>query len=111
MKLKLSLLSGSYLSAGFLEPSVAQPPLPLQEFLPLQPLSPALQPPLPLQLFWPLHACFSLTFLSALLASSWAAAFPAKLAAFTVVAVPASRPAIAAPANRYLFDLVISFSS
>ena len=37
----------------FLEPSVAQPPLPLQEFLPLQPLSLALQPPLPLQEFWP----------------------------------------------------------
>ena len=43
----------------FLEPSVAQPPLPLQEFLPLQPLSLVLQPPLPLQEFWPLQACFS----------------------------------------------------
>jgi hypothetical protein len=43
----------------FLEPSVAQPPLPLQEFLPLQPLSLALQPPLPLQEFCPLQACFS----------------------------------------------------
>src|ERR1700683_2473689 len=32
----------------FLEPSVAQPPLPLHEFLPLQPLSLELQPPLPL---------------------------------------------------------------
>jgi len=38
-------------SWGGLEPSVAQPPLPLQEFLPLQPLSLALQPPLPLQEF------------------------------------------------------------
>lgn len=37
-------------------PSVAQPPLPLQEFLPLQPLSPLLQPPWPLQAFCPLHA-------------------------------------------------------
>jgi hypothetical protein len=45
--------------SDFLEPSVAQPPLPLQEFLPLQPLSPVLQPPLPLQEFWPLQACFS----------------------------------------------------
>ena len=50
-----------YLSAGGLEPSVAQPPLPLQEFLPLQPLSLALQPPLPLHEFWPLQACFSFT--------------------------------------------------
>jgi len=52
-------------SSGILDPSVAQPPLPLQEFLPLQPLSLALQPPLPLQEFWPLQACFSFTFLSA----------------------------------------------
>src|ERR1700723_1139014 len=44
--------------------SVAQPPLPLQEFLPLQPLSPVLQPPLPLQEFCPEQPCFS-TFLSA----------------------------------------------
>src|SRR2546421_12922050 len=51
----------------FLEPSVAQPPLPLQEFLPLQPLSPVLQPPLPLQEFSPLQACFSLTALEAFL--------------------------------------------
>src|SRR5216683_7659589 len=50
--------------SGFFEPSVAQPPLPLQEFLPWQPLSLALQPPLPLQEFWPLQACFSLSCLS-----------------------------------------------
>src|ERR1700679_4013631 len=36
---------------------VLQPPLPLQEFWPLQPLSPALQPPCPLQEFWPLQSC------------------------------------------------------
>src|SRR5258708_3089485 len=47
-----------------LDRSVAQPPLPLQEFLPLQPLSLDLQPPLPLQEFLPLQACFSFTFLS-----------------------------------------------
>src|ERR1035438_8854001 len=41
-------------SSGLL---VLQPPLPLQEFWPLQPLSPALQPPVPLQLFWPLQSC------------------------------------------------------
>src|SRR5271166_2651957 len=44
---------------GGLEPSVAQPPLPLQLFLPLQPLSLDLQPPLPLQLFLPLQECLS----------------------------------------------------
>ena len=38
---------------------MAQPPLPLQLFLALQPLSPLLQPPWPLQLFWPLQACFA----------------------------------------------------
>jgi hypothetical protein len=37
-------------------PSVAQPPLPLQEFLPLQPASLVLQPPWPLQAFCPLQA-------------------------------------------------------
>ena len=46
---------------GGLEPSVAQPPLPLQEFCPLQPLSPDLQPPLPLQSFLPLQECLSLS--------------------------------------------------
>src|SRR5258707_5283495 len=59
----------SVYSAGGLEPSVAQPPLPLQEFLPLQPLSPSLQPPLPLQEFWPLQACFS--FLCLAFSDSW----------------------------------------
>src|SRR5262249_51641043 len=37
----------------------AQPPLPLQEFLPAQPASPLLQPPLPLHAFWPLQTCLS----------------------------------------------------
>jgi hypothetical protein len=36
-------------------PSVAHPPLPLQEFFPLQPFSLVLQPPLPLQEFSPLQ--------------------------------------------------------
>src|SRR5215469_16912404 len=44
---------------AYFDPSVAQPPLPLQEFLPLQPLSPELHPPLPLQEFLPAQACFS----------------------------------------------------
>src|SRR6185437_11310897 len=43
----------------FLEPSVAQPPLPLQLFLPLQPWSPVEQPPLPLQEFLPAQECLS----------------------------------------------------
>src|SRR5580704_12289899 len=38
---------------------LAQPPLPLQEFLPAQPLSPALQLPWPLQPFLPLQSCFA----------------------------------------------------
>jgi hypothetical protein len=37
--------------------AVLQPPLPLQEFLPLHPWSLVLQPPWPLQAFWPLQAC------------------------------------------------------
>src|SRR5579871_4156309 len=44
---------------GILEPSVAQPPLPLQLFLALQPLSLLLQPPWPLQSFFPLQECFA----------------------------------------------------
>ena len=44
-RLLLGILGGGF------EPSVAQPPLPLQEFLPLQPLSLDLHPPLPLQEF------------------------------------------------------------
>src|SRR5258708_5117494 len=69
--LHICLLLTSNYSAGGLEPSVAQPPLPLQEFLPLQLLSPALQPPLPLQELWPLQACFSLACLSAFLSCPW----------------------------------------
>jgi hypothetical protein len=37
---------------------VLQPPLPEQEFWPLQPLSPDLQPPWFLQEFLPLQSCF-----------------------------------------------------
>src|SRR3569833_2435010 len=44
---------------GILEPSVAQPPLPLQLFLALQPLLLVLQPPWPLQSFFPLQECFA----------------------------------------------------
>src|SRR5258708_4801788 len=86
---------------------------PLQEFLPLQPLSPALQPPLPLQEFWPLQACFSLTFLSSFLSWSWPSALKevfsdgSRVEALVAGAVPANNPANAAPANRALVVLVI----
>jgi hypothetical protein len=50
LEVKRSWLLLNY-AVGILEPSVAQPPLPLQEFLPLQPLSLLLHPPLPLQEF------------------------------------------------------------
>ena len=53
---------------GCFDPSVAQPPLPLQLFLPLQPLSLLLQPPWPLQSFLPLQEC--------LLVSWWSEALP-----------------------------------
>src|SRR5262249_43551156 len=43
--------------AAFLT-GTAQPPLPLQEFLPAQPASPVLQPPWPLHEFMPLQECF-----------------------------------------------------
>src|SRR5690242_18361767 len=50
----------TFLSVSFFSSLlVAQPPLPLQEFLPLQPLSLVLQPPLPLQSFLPLQSCLS----------------------------------------------------
>src|SRR5207249_2895771 len=81
-----------------------QPPLPLQEFLPLQLLSPDLQPPLPLHEFWPLQACLSFVFLSAFASSC--ETFPRRFDAETVL-VPASKPAMAAPAIRTLFILVI----
>jgi hypothetical protein len=89
---------------GILEPSVAQPPLPLQLFLPLQPLSPLLQPPLPLQEFWPLQACFSTFFwlvscLSAL-AAKYAFALDSTVDADTAEPVPARSPATAAPVMR-----------
>src|SRR5579863_2589731 len=98
-------------SAGILLPSVAQPPLPLQEFLALQPLSLDLQPPLPLQEFWPLQACFSFVALSAFFSVSWAEveAFPPgnRLEAWMLALVPASKPATAAPVSKKRFDFVI----
>jgi hypothetical protein len=102
-----------------LDPSVAQPPLPLHEFLPLQPLSLELQPPLPLQELRPLQACFST--LSA--AGCPARGVMAELAeltpapdvfVFTTVAaratVPPSKPVNAAVSTRELFEIFISYS-
>ena len=65
------LLAQANLTDYFLEPSVAQPPFPLQEFLPLQLLSPDLHPPWPLQLLWPLQefcplSAMTVTFVPAL---------------------------------------------
>src|SRR5271154_4714960 len=96
---------------SFLDPSVAQPPLPLHEFLPLQPLSLDLQPPLPLQEFWPLQACFSVGCLSAFLSWDWSCAANedldpgSRLDAWIVAPLPASNPASAAPAIKAFFDL------
>jgi hypothetical protein len=96
------------------DPSVAQPPLPLQEFLPLQPLSLLLQPPLPLQSFLPLQACLSLS-VSSLCASNTLAAPVVALTLFWllddvfigVVAAlaPANSPVIAALSRRAFIDV------
>jgi hypothetical protein len=101
-----------------LEPSVAQPPLPLQEFLPLQPLSPVLQPPLPLQEFCPLQACLSFFACqivpedcpaSALLEETLRPEEPEEtVLAFRRVIVPPSRPVNAAvntkdPLETFMF--------
>ena len=58
-------------------PSVAQPPLPLQEFLPLQPASLVLQPPWPLQAFCPLHACTPFSAMVWRETPAWVGAFAA----------------------------------
>src|SRR3984957_9823463 len=100
----------------FLEPSVAQPPLPLQEFLPLHPLSLELQPPLPLQEFRPLQACFSTLSSAAwpamgLMAELAEVSSAPDLLVFAKVAaratVPPSRPVKAAVSTRELFETFI----
>ena len=93
-----------------LEPSVAQPPLPLQVFLPLQPASLVLQPPLPLQEFCPLQACLSFFACqmvpedcpaSELLEESlWPAELEETVFAFRRVIVPPSRPVNAAVSTK-----------
>src|SRR5271156_3599544 len=98
--------------SGIFEPSVAQPPLPLHEFLPLQPLSLDLHPPSPLHEFCPLQECFSFFAVDGLSVSSGAymdgAAPGSKLEACTMDApLPASNPASAAPAINAFLDFVI----
>jgi hypothetical protein len=66
-----------------------QPPLPLQLFLPLQPMSPELQPPCPLQLFIPLQSCLLLE----LLADAWPLSLEQPVILMTL---PATNPAMAA---------------
>ncbi|HEX7516128.1 MAG TPA: hypothetical protein VF345_02460 [Chthoniobacterales bacterium] len=97
LSINRSYLAGE--SAGLLLPSVAQPPLPLQEFLPLQPLSPVLQPPLPLQELWPLQAFLSAAGEVSAILLSETPAFELDWTAFAVTAnEPLIKPAIAAPA-------------
>jgi hypothetical protein len=83
-----------------------QPPLPLQLFLPLQPMSPVLQPPLPLQLFMPLQSCLSVAVLEA-----DAPAWSLELEQPVLTMVPASKPAMAAEMTNVLavLDIVLSF--
>src|SRR6185436_4072870 len=50
-------LVGAFVLGG--ATGTAQPPLPLQEFLPAHPLSPVLQPPSPFHPFWPPQPCLA----------------------------------------------------
>ena len=81
---------------------MAHPPLPLQEFLPLQPLSLFLHPPWPLHELWPLQACLPLS-LSARVRTEVPALFWVLAAYACTARDPLNRPAIAAPAIN-VFD-------
>ena len=84
-------------------PSVAQPPLPLHEFFPLQPLSLVLHPPLPLQEFFPWQACLS----AFVLPINETPGFPVETEAWVVAAnEPLINPAIAAPATIVFFVML-----
>src|ERR1700686_3772042 len=94
----------------FLEPSVAQAPRPLQEFWPHSSLDP---PPLPLQEFIPLQACFSTLGLE----SAPSACSPADSgepdggAGFKRAMVPPSKPVKAAASTReFLLIFILYFS-
>jgi len=104
----------AYTNEGFLEPSVAQPPLPLQLFLPLQPWSLVEQPPVPLQSFLPLQECLAGGVLSwlasikpAVVPETFAMPFVAALAATDV---PPTRPESAAVRSiAFIWFLVMFF--
>jgi hypothetical protein len=80
-----------------------QPPLPLQLFLPLQPLSPAEHPPWPLQLFKPLQSCLAWS-----VDEAAAPELSVELLQPVVMATePATNPAMAAEMINVLAVLVI----
>jgi hypothetical protein len=92
----------AFLAMG--DQATLQPPLPLQLFLPLQPISLVVQPPLPLQLLRPLQSCLS--------AAGATVETPESSFLQPVVAmVPASNPAMAAEMINVLavLDIVFSF--
>src|SRR5258705_11243564 len=96
------VLAISYLPWVGLPSFVAQPPLPLQEFLPAQPLSPVLQPPLPLQEFLPAQSWVS-PFSAARTPAVGAPLLATVVAALSLaVRPPETRPAMAAPTNSAL---------
>ena len=82
--------------------------MPLQEFLPLQPLSPALQPPLPLHEFWPLQACLSLSKDVALWPTFGLLETDFDDGDCAIAVLPAIRPAKAAPIITDFIDFVIA---
>src|SRR5882757_10492937 len=94
----------SFLSLWTGRPSfTAQPPLPLQEFLPAQPASPVLQPPLPLHEFLPAQSWVSPFFSSARTPAVGAPLLAAVVAALSwAVRPPERRPAMAAPVSSVL---------
>jgi hypothetical protein len=84
----------------------------LQEFFPLQPLSPDLQPPWPLQEFCPLQACLSWKKLLLVLLAScpWLAETEVvELVDWAMAVLPAMKPASAAPIISDFIDFVIVF--
>src|SRR5215468_6610767 len=76
----------------------------LQSFLPLV----VPQPPLPLQEFWPLQACFSFLLLDAFLPESlFPALSPPVFCAIALAVVPATNPDRAAPISSARIDFVM----
>src|ERR1700743_448401 len=102
------------MNEGF-DPSVAQPPLPLQLFLPLQPLSLLLQPPWPLQSFLPLQECLLVSWSMDAFANDALPTFATDVAlvvdaAACTVAAPPSRPDTAAATIKVFIEcFMLSF--